>query len=299
VNAAESSHRPATLAQCERTDELLAAATRMIEAAGISESPRLDAMLLLWQATERPKASLFAFPERVVPRVERIAFADFVARRVAGEPVAYIVGSREFFSLPLLVGPDVLIPRPETELLVEAALARCSSLDAPAVLDVGTGSGAIALAITQNRRDVRMTGLDVSPDAIEQARVNEGLVMGTLDPTVRWVVSRWFEALPAECFDLIVSNPPYVRTAEIVGPLTFEPRLALDGGADGLAAYHVLFAEAANHLNPGGALLVEHGADQRPKLVALAAAHGWRVAATRDDLAGRPRVLELERSGSS
>ena len=299
MNAAESSDRAATLAQCERTDELLAVATRMIEASGVSESPRLDAMLLLWQATERPRASFFAFPERVVPRVERIEFAEFVKRRVTGEPVAYIVGSREFFSLSLLVGTDVLIPRPETELLVEAALARCSSLDAPAVLDVGTGSGAIALAIKHSRPDVRMTGLDISADAIEQARVNEGLVMGTLDTSVRWVASRWFEALPAERFDLIVSNPPYVRTADIVGPLKFEPRLALDGGADGLDAYRVLFAEAANRLSFGGALLVEHGADQRPELVSLAAAHGWRVAAAHDDLAGRPRVLELERSSDS
>jgi release factor glutamine methyltransferase len=276
----------------------LTAATRAIEAAGISESPRLDAMLLLWQATERPRASFFAFPERVVPRVERLEFAQLVARRVSGEPVAYIVGSHEFFSLPLLVGPDVLIPRPETELLVEAALARASLLDAPAVLDVGTGSGAVALAIKHSRRDVRMTGLDVSTGALEQARVNEELVMGRLDAGIRWVQSRWFEALANERFDLIVSNPPYVRTAEIVGPLTFEPRIALDGGADGLAAYRVLFAEARSRLNAGGALLVEHGADQRAELVALSEQHGWRVGLKRDDLGGRPRVLELERSAS-
>lgn len=298
MNAAESSRSTAPLAQCERTDELLTAATRAIEAAGISESPRLDAMLLLWQATERPRASFFAFPERVVPRAERLEFAELVARRVSGEPVAYIVGSHEFFSLPLLVGPDVLIPRPETELLVEAALARASLLDAPAVLDVGTGSGAVALAIKHSRRDVRMTGLDVSPDALEQARVNEELVMGTLDSGIRWVQSRWFEALADERFDLIVSNPPYVRTAEIVGPLTFEPRIALDGGADGLAAYRVLFAEARSRLKAGGALLVEHGADQRPELVALGEQHGWRVGLKHDDLGGRPRVLELERGAS-
>ena len=299
MTAAESSYGFATLAQCERTDELLAAATRAIEAAQISESPRLDAMLLLKQATERPRASFFAFPERLIPRVERLEFAEFVARRASGEPVAYIVGTREFFSLPLLVSPDVLVPRPETELLVEAALARCSSRNAPAVLDVGTGSGAIALAIKHSRRDVRMVGSDVSREALEQARVNEGLVLGTLDPVVRWVESRWFEALPAESFDVIVSNPPYVRTAEIVGPLTFEPRVALDGGADGLAAYRVLFADAPKRLANGGALLVEHGADQRSELMALAAAQGWRVAAARDDLAGRPRVLELERSDAS
>jgi release factor glutamine methyltransferase len=298
MNAVESPHDTARLAQCERTDELLSAAARAIEAAASSESPRLDAMLLLSQVTQRPRASLLAFPERSIPRVERLELAQLVARRVRGEPIAYIVGSQEFFSLPLRVRPGVLIPRPETELLVEAALARCAALGEPAVLDVGTGSGAIALAIKHSRRDVRMTGLDVSPDALEQARVNEGLVMGTLGAGVRWVQSRWFEALADERFDLIVSNPPYVRTADVTGTLTFEPQIALDGGTDGLAAYRVLFAEAASHLDAGGALLVEHGADQRPELVALAERYGWRIALMHDDLEGRPRVLELERSAA-
>jgi release factor glutamine methyltransferase len=298
MSAARSSSSTATLAHCERTDDLLTAATRAIEAAGTSESPRLDAMLLLWQATERPRASFLAFPERLIPRLARLEFAELVARRVCGEPVAYIVGSHEFFSLPILVSPDVLIPRPDTELLVEATLARCASLRTPAVLDVGTGSGAIALAVKHTRREARVTGIDVSPAAIEQAQVNESFVMETPEPMVRWLVSRWFEALGAERFDLIVSNPPYVRTSDIVGGLTFEPRLALDGGADGLDAYRVLFAEAARHLNAGGVLLVEHGAQQRATLVELAESHAWRVAAARDDLAGRPRVLELERSAA-
>jgi release factor glutamine methyltransferase len=299
MDAAASSPGTATLAQCERTDDLLAAATLAIEAAGISESPRLDAMLLLWQATERPRASFLAFPERLVPRLARLEFAELVARRLRGEPVAYIVGSHEFFSLPILVCSDVLIPRPDTELLVEATLARCSAFHAPTVLDMGTGSGVIALAVKYSCRDVQLTALDVSPEAIEQAQVNESFVLETPEPTIRWLVSRWFEAIPGERFDLIVSNPPYVRTADIVGGLTFEPRLALDGGADGLDAYRVLFAEAPKHLHARGALLVEHGAEQRPALVELAARHGWRVAAARDDLAGRPRVLELERSATS
>ena len=286
------------LAKCERTDDLLVAAEREIAAAGVSESPRLDAMLLLWQATERPRASFLAFPERLVPRSARLEFAELVARRARGEPVAYIVGSHEFFSLPILVSTDVLIPRPETELLVEATLARCAALRAPTVLDVGAGSGAIALAIKHGHGAARVTGIDVSPAAIEQAEINESFVMETPEPMVRWLVSHWFDALGAERFDLVVSNPPYVRTADIVGGLTFEPRLALDGGADGLDAYRVLFAEAPKHLTARGALLVEHGAEQRPALIELAALHGWRVAAARDDLAGRPRVLELERSPS-
>jgi release factor glutamine methyltransferase len=296
MSAAVLSPAIATLAHCERTDELLAAATRAIEAAGTSESPRLDAMLLLWQATERPRASFLAFPERLVPRLARREFAELVARRMRGEPVAYIVGSHEFFSLPILVSRDVLVPRPDTELLVEATLTRCAALSAATVLDVGTGSGAIALAVKHSRRDLRVTGTDVSPEAIEQAEINESFVLEMPEPTIRWVVSRWFEALGAERFDLIVSNPPYVRTSDIVGGLTFEPRLALDGGADGLDAYRVLFADAPKHLHDGGALLVEHGAEQRPALLDLARIHGWRVAAARDDLAGRPRVLELERS---
>jgi release factor glutamine methyltransferase len=295
MSRAASPDRTPSLSRCERTDELLDAATRAIDEARVGESPRRDAMLLLKQATERPQSSLFAHPERVVPQGERLQFADFVARRVGGEPVAYILGSREFYSLSLLVGPDVLIPRPETELLVEAALERCASHSAPRVLDVGTGSGAIALAIKQSRPDVQMTAVDVSEAALEQARLNEDRAIGKLGG-VRWLVSRWFDALPGESFDLIVSNPPYVRTADIVGPLELEPRIALDGGADGLAAYRVLLAEAASHLHVGGALLVEHGAEQRAELGSLAVAHGWRVAAARDDLAGRPRVLELERS---
>ena len=298
MSAAEPYHATATLARCERTGELLAAATREIEATRVSESPRLDATLLLRHVTKRPRASFLAFPEREVPRLERLEFAELVARRVRGEPVAYIVGSREFFSLSLRVSPDVLIPRPETELLVEAGLVRCAALTAPAVLDVGTGSGAIALAIAHARRDARVTALDVSADALAQARINEGLVMGEAKTAIRWVQSRWFESLRDERFDLIVSNPPYVRTAEIVGSLNFEPRIALDGGIDGLAAYRVLFAEAPEHLKAGGALLVEHGAEQRFELVALAAAHGWRVARAHDDVAGRARVLELERSGA-
>lgn len=299
MDAARSLSITAPLAEHERTDELLAAATRAIERAGVGESPRLDATLLLCRGTGRPKASLLAFPERLIPLAERLELVELVARRVRGEPVAYIVGHQEFFSLPLHVSSDVLVPRSETELLVEAALARCASLDSPAVLDVGTGSGAIALAIKHSRPDARVTAVDVSPQALEQARSNERLALGTRGDAVRWVQSRWFDALAGERFDLIVSNPPYVRTDEIVGPLTFEPRLALDGGADGLDAYRVVFGEAAACLASGGALLVEHGAEQRPELVALAAAHGWRVAAARDDLAGRPRVLELERSGAS
>jgi release factor glutamine methyltransferase len=292
--AADSIASLAALPSCERTDELLAAAARALDVARVGDSPRLDAALLLSRATGRPRTLFFAAPERPVAPEERRRFAELIARRLRGEPVAYLVGEREFFSLSLRVSPAVLVPRPETELLVEAALQRCARLDAPAVLDVGTGSGAVALAIAQQCRGACVTASDVSEAALSQARENERLVFAAA--AIRWVASNWFDALHGERFDLIVSNPPYVRTAEIAGPLAFEPRIALDGGADGLDAYRVLLAAAQRHLRAGGALLVEHGAAQRASLVELAAAHGWRVAAARDDVAGRARVLELERS---
>lgn len=256
---------------------------------GASDTPRLDAELLLSFATGRARSSLHAFPERAVPPLEAQRFAALVARRVAGEPLAYLTGEREFFSLALEVRPDVLVPRPETELLVEAALERCAVVPRARVLDLGTGSGAIALAVKQACPDAVVTASDASAAALAVARRNAARL--ALD--VRFVESRWFEGFGGERFDLIVSNPPYVRSAEVVGALTHEPRLALDGGRDGLDAYRAILAAAARHLSPGGLVLLEHGHDQRASLGGLAATLGWRVAAVHDDLAGRARAMAL------
>jgi len=274
-----------------RTGGALAAAVTKLNA--VSETPRLDAELLLAFAAGRTRAAVLASPERALDAAAAALFATLLERRARGEPLAYLTGEREFFSLPLAVSPDVLIPRAETELLVELALAIVASAAQPAVLDVGTGSGAIALAIKRERTDARVTATDRSAAALAVARGNAMRL--ALD--VRFVESDWFEELGGEVFDVILSNPPYVRSADVKGALGFEPKLALDGGADGLAAYRVLFAEARRRLNAGGSLLIEHGADQRAELVALAEARGWRVAAAHDDLAGRPRVLDL-RNGS-
>jgi release factor glutamine methyltransferase len=275
-----------------RTDDALAGGARRLSA--VSETPRLDAELLLAFATGRTRSALLAFPERLLEPSGQKLFTALLARRARGEPLAYLTEEREFFSLPLTVSPDVLIPRAETELLVELALAALASVRQPAVLDLGTGSGAIALAIKRARSDALVTATDRSAAALAIAGRNAARV--ALD--VRFIESHWFEKLGGETFDVIVSNPPYVRSAEITGGLAFEPRLALDGGADGLDAYRALLADAAAHLSPRrGVLLIEHGADQRAELIALAHVHHWRVAAAHDDLAGRPRVLELERSG--
>ncbi len=271
-----------------RTGGALAAAAAAL--AGISSSPRLDAELLLAFAARRTRAAVLASPERVLEADAAARFAALLERRARGEPLAYLTGEREFFSLPLAVSADVLVPRAETELLAEVALAAVAAIAEPALLDVGTGSGAIALAIKQTRRAARVTATDSSAAAIAVARANATRL--ALD--VLFVESRWFEQLRGETFDVIVSNPPYVRSADVTGALGFEPRQALDGGVDGLDAYRALLGGAARHLAPGtGLLLLEHGAEQRLDLVALAARHGWRVAAAHDDLAGRPRVLAL------
>ncbi len=274
-----------------RTGTVLAAAAAELET--VSETPRLDAELLLAFAMGRPRSAVLASPERALDAAAAARFAALLERRSRGEPLAYLTGEREFFSLTLAVSADVLVPRAETELLVELALQAVERIARPSVLDVGTGSGAIALAIKRERADARVTATDQSAAALAIARANAMRL--ALD--VRLVESHWFEKLAGEAFDLIVSNPPYVRSADVRGPLELEPRAALDGGGDGLAAYRALFAEARSHLNAAGVLLVEHGADQRAELMALAAALGWHVAAAHDDLAGRPRVLDL-RSGS-
>jgi len=274
----------------ESTAALLASTAGVIASA--SDTPQLDAEVLLAFVTGRARSSLLAFPERPLTAVEAQRLAGLAARRAAGEPVAYLTGAREFFSLALAVTPAVLIPRAETELLVEEALARCAGLPRPAVLDVGTGSGAIALAVKHERSAATVTGLDVSESALAVARANAA----GLKLDVRWLRSSWFEALADERFDVIVSNPPYVASADVVGPLAFEPRLALDGGGDGYAAYREILSAAPAHLAPDGALLLEHGHAQRATLAALAKAGGWRVAGVRDDLAARERVMVLTRS---
>ena len=275
------------------TSELLAAAARDLAAA--SDTPRLDAELLLAFATGRSRSSVLAFPERTVAPSAASGFAAFVARRVQGEPVAYLTGTRDFYSLTLAVDPAVLIPRPETELCVEAVLARCALLRRPAVLDVGTGSGAIALAVKHACVHAKVTGVDVSAGALAVARVNAE----RLGLSVRWLESSWFAGVEGERFDVIVSNPPYVRSADVHGALAFEPRLALDGGGDGCHAYRMLLGAAERHLSAGGVLVLEHGAEQRAELVALAEVSGWRVVETHDDLAGRARVLVLEQRAAA
>jgi release factor glutamine methyltransferase len=264
------------------------------ELRAVSDTPALDAELLLAAAAGVGRSTVLAYPERALEADAVARFRALVARRAAGEPLAYVLGRREFHSVTLGVGPAVLVPRPETELLVEHALAVCGPR-APRVrrrvLDLGTGSGAIALALKEARPDLMLTAVDKSSEALEVARAN-GRLLG-LD--VEWIESDWFGALGGRRFDVIACNPPYVATEDphFGGPLRFEPRLALDGGPDGLEAIRAVVDAAPRHLERGGWLVLEHGYDQRSDVLDLAAAAGFDPAGAHADLAGRDRCLVL------
>jgi release factor glutamine methyltransferase len=261
-----------------------------------SESPLIDAEVLLAFEISPPRSAILAFPDRPVAAAAAERFERAVARRARGEPVAYLVRRQEFFSLPLRVSPAVLIPRPETELLVEAALELCPHGARRSVLDLATGSGAIACALKRERPELDVTASDVSAAALAVARANA--LQLRLD--MRFVESSWFAGLAGERFDLIVCNPPYVASNDrAFAALAFEPRLALDGGADGLDSLRAVLGGGRAHLRTGGRLLLEHGHDQRAELVALAAATGWQLVAARPDLAGQHRVIALAAEGAA
>jgi release factor glutamine methyltransferase len=254
-------------------------------------SPRLEAEALLAACLERPRSYLFAWPERTLSTDQWQGFQALLRRRLDGEPVAYLLGEREFWSLRLEVGPDALIPRPETELLVELALERLPAVPAARVLELGTGSGAIAAALASERQNWRITASDASGAALALAERNFtrlGLA------NVRPLHGDWYAALPAgERFDLILSNPPYVTEDDPhlkQGDLLWEPRNALVAGADGLDAIRLIGAKAPEHLIPGGWLLIEHGWDQGPAVRTVLRGAGLRQVTSKRDLAGLERV---------
>jgi len=251
--------------------------------------PRLEAEVLLCSVLGCERASLIAHAEETIdsPK-ERAARARF-ARRRAGEPVSYITGRREFYGLALRVTRDVLIPRPETELLVELALQRLPPDESGRVLELGTGSGAIAIALASERPGLGIVATDVSEAALALARRNARDHGAEID----FVLGDWLDALRPGQFDLIVSNPPYVAAEDAHlerGDLRFEPRLALVGGEDGLDCIREIAARAHNRLRRGGSLLMEHGYDQGDRCVELLKVQGYAEVADFHDLAGWPRV---------
>lgn len=257
-----------------------------------SPSARVDAEALLRHVSGLDRASIIAKSEDELPPDIAQRFEALVARRVEGEPVAYLTGRREFWSLALAVTPDVLIPRSETELLVERALARIPLDSDHRVADLGTGSGAVALAIAIERPRARVVATEASAAALALARANAAR-LGTAN--VEFRRGDWLAALATERLDMIVSNPPYVATGDPhlrQGDPRFEPRLALEAGADGLAALRRIVRDARGYLAPGGWLLLEHGYDQKAAVGALLAAEGYADVNDYPDYTGHDRVAE-------
>ena len=231
-------------------------------------------------------AQIFADRQRSFPAQNRSRLVDIVERRAAGEPLAYIEGARGFHAIELGVNAHVLVPRPETELIVDYVIehARLATFSA---LDLGTGSGAIALALACARPDAHITAVDVSAEALGVAAKNAD----ALAAPVSFVLSDWCAALPGSQFDFICCNPPYVRSTDPhLARLRFEPRLALDGGDDGLFEIRRVMADAPGWLAPGGRLVIEHGYDQAPSVAAIAEGARLRLIETLRDLAGHTRV---------
>jgi release factor glutamine methyltransferase len=266
---------------------------RLRNATGPLTDAGLDAEVLLAQALSMSRTQLKTHPENVPSHERARRYVELIERRAAGEPVAYIVGYKDFWTLRLAVNPAVLVPRPETELLVERALI-LGSTGTARVVDLGTGSGAIALALACERKDWAVAATDISEGALDLARANASMLgLGR----VEFVKGQWFEPLAARRFDLIVSNPPYVAEGDpaLQDPaLKREPQIALVSGRDGLSALREIVRLAPQYLERRGWLLLEHGADQAAAVARELVVRGFGHVRSHRDLAGHERITEAQ-----
>ncbi len=255
-----------------------------------SESPRLDAELLLAHCLGKPRSHLYGHRQDSLDARSWARFQALVQARLKPTPVAYLVGAREFYSLEFAASPAALVPRPETELLVERALALLAPDEAPRVVDLGTGSGIIAITLKLYRPDARVSATDIDPACLELARANAA----RHGSEIEWIESDWYGALPEHrVFDLIVANPPYVAAGHpflAAGDLPAEPALALTPGSTGLEALEAIVAGAPRRLDSGGRIAVEHGYDQQAPVAALLEAAGFDANECREDHNRLPRV---------
>ncbi len=258
----------------------------------VSPSARLDAELLIMHVCGLSRTELLTRDREALSAGQEAALAGLLSRRQQGEPIAYLTGRREFWSLDLAVSPATLIPRPETELLVERALARIPSDAVWSLADLGTGSGAIALAIATERPRCRIVATDSSAAALAVARANAA----RLNLSVDFRLGDWFTPLASEVFDLVVSNPPYIADGdEHLAALRHEPAAALTAGPDGLDAIRAIVAAAHATLKRGGRLLLEHGHDQGVAVTGLLRQNGYDAVCCYPDLAGHDRMSEGRR----
>jgi release factor glutamine methyltransferase len=266
--------------------------------AGIG-TPEIDARFLAEAALGLSRADLVRMEDQPIVGAALARLDDFAGRRLAGEPVARIIGEKQFYGLDFALNGATLVPRPETELLVSLGLEVMSGRPSPTFLDLGTGSGCIAIAILAALPEAEAVGVDLSVEALSAARANA--VRHRVADRLSLAAGSWFDPIAAgERFDLIVSNPPYIET-DVIPTLqpevrAFDPNLALDGGKDGLDAYRVIFSGAPGHLAPGGALVLELGAGQAEAVEGLARASGFLTMRREKDLAGLDRALVVHHS---
>lgn len=263
-----------------------ASATEQLRA--VSESARLDAEILVARSIDMPRSYLFAHPEDELDELATQRLHDSLQQRLAGTPMAYITGSKEFWSIELQVSPATLVPRPETELLVERALQETPRKADWNILDLGTGSGAIAIAIAKNRPGCTVTAVDASADALAVARNNAAMLNLA---NVIFVEGDWTAPVAEQQFRIIVSNPPYVAEGDAaLAALRAEPQLALTSGASGLDAVRTLSRDCQAIISADGLLIIEHGNDQKDAVAEILSADGWRDISCADDYAGHPRM---------
>ncbi len=265
-----------------------------------SETPRLDAEVLLAHAQGCRRIELYTRYTELATDEVRSRYRDLIRKRVEGCPVAYLVGRKEFFSLEFEVGPAVLIPRPDTETLVTACLELARPMPEPAIVDIGTGSGAIAVTLAKQHSGARLAAIDLSPDALAVARRNAE--RHGVQGRIRFVQADLLTPVAGERFDFILSNPPYIATEDLDklpnGVRHYEPVIALDGGLGGYQVIDRLIDQARDHLKPGGWLIVEIGAPQEEQVRQLVQSRpGYEPAATIRDYSGHPRVLKAHWKG--
>ena len=264
---------------------------------GLSDTARLDVAVLLAHALERDKTYLYTWPDRELTAAQQQVFESLLAQRQKGVPIAYLVGEKEFWSLSIKVSSDTLIPRPDTELLVQLGLELFASDSPRTIADLGTGTGAIALALAHERSRWQVLGADISPQIValaEQNRVAFQLM------NLRFVVSDWCSALPKQAFDLILGNPPYIAADDphlLCGDVRFEPKTALVSEEDGLHDIKCIATQAKDHLKLQGFLLLEHGCQQAQAVREILSAAGYSNMKTFQDLAGLDRATQCQWRG--
>jgi len=262
----------------------------------VSDAARLEAELLLARAIDMPRSFLFAHPEDTLDDGALQRLKSTVSRRRDGEPMAYITGTREFWSMELIVSPATLVPRPETELVVDIVLREVPRKAEWQILDLGTGSGAIALALARERQLCQVTAIDVSAGALAVARQNANQLSIA---NIEFIEGDWTEPVAGQTFNIIATNPPYVASGDAaLESLRSEPVSALAAGNDGLDSIRILARECPSITADGGLLVLEHGADQKEAVAELLSSYGWQSIQCYDDYSGLPRVTSASFSAS-